>query len=120
MKRQEMLDKLQEQVTAGKFRTMQKWSDERLEKECIRYKIIDNRTEAEKEYSFLTVKLQRLHGQLQDLVDDSFDGDVMMAICTDEYASCGETERTKQIRKEIEETENKLRKNEFYKFTHRY
>lgn len=32
MKRQEMLDKLQEQVTAGKFRTMQKWSDERLGK----------------------------------------------------------------------------------------
>ena len=46
MTRQEMFDKLQEQVTVGKFRTMQKWSDERLEKECIKYGIIDNKTEA--------------------------------------------------------------------------
>ena len=118
MTRQEMLDKLQEQVTAGKFRTMQKWSDERLEKECIKYGIIDNKTEAEKEYYALTVKLQGLHGQLRDLVDDSFGGDMMMAICTDEYAACGETERTQQIRKEIAETQSKLHKNEFYKFTH--
>ena len=118
MKRQEMLNKLQEQVTEGKFRTMQKWSDKRLEKECIRYGIIDNTTEAEKEYYALTEKLQGLQGQLRGLVDDSFSGDVMMAICTDEYADCGETERTQQIRREIAETQSKLYKNEFYKFMH--
>ena len=118
MKRQEMLNKLHEQVTEGKFRTMQKWSDKRLEKECIRYGIIDNTTEVEEEYYALTEKLQGLQGQLRDLVDDSFGGNMMMAICTDEYAACGETECTQQIRKEIVETQSKLHKNEFYKFMH--
>lgn len=120
MERQEMLNKLQEQVTAGKFRTMQKWSDARLEKECIRYGIIDNRSEEEKECYALMAKLQGLQGHLHDLVDDSFDGDMMMAICTDDYADCRETELTQQVRREIAETQSKLQKNEYFKFLHTY
>ena len=120
MTREEMLNKLQEQVTAGKFRTMQKWSDARLEKECIRYGIIDNRSEEEKECYALMAKLQRLQGHLHDLVDDSFDGDMMMAICTDDYAACRETELTQQVRREIAETQSKLQKNEYFKFLHTY
>ena len=68
MERQEMLNKLQKQVTAGKFRTMQKWSDARLEKECIRYGIIDNRSEEEKECYALMAKLQGLQGHYMTLL----------------------------------------------------